>query len=99
MKLPEDMKLYVDDLMTASARPSLVEAIVRYCAKVCEDHAREYGAIKDLELNAFDLGVETNKGRVLLSGFVDDRHQAQRAVQLASAVRGVERVENALKLK
>ena len=55
--------------------------------------------IKDLELKAFDVGVETNQGRVLLSGFVDDRHQAQHAVRLASAVRGVERVENALKLK
>ena len=55
--------------------------------------------IKEFELKVFDVGVETNQGRVLLSGFVDDRHQAQRAVQLASAVRGVERVENALKLK
>lgn len=55
--------------------------------------------VKDLELKAFDVGVETNQGRVLLSGFVDDRHQAQRAVRLASAVRGVERVENALKPK
>ncbi|MBI5911068.1 MAG: BON domain-containing protein [Betaproteobacteria bacterium] len=55
--------------------------------------------IKDLDLKAFDVGVETNQGRVLLSGFVDDRHQARHAVRLASAVRGVERVENALKLK
>lgn len=55
--------------------------------------------IKDLELKAFDVGVETNQGRVLLSGFVDDQREAQRAAQVASAVHGVERVENALKLK
>jgi len=55
--------------------------------------------IKDLELKAFDVGVQTNRGRVLLSGFVDDRNQAARAAQLASAVPGVERVENALKPK
>ncbi len=55
--------------------------------------------IKDLELKGFDVGVETYRGRVLLSGFVDDRQQAQRAVRLAAAVRGVARVENALKLK
>lgn len=55
--------------------------------------------IKDLELKAFDVGVETYRGRVLLSGFVDSRHQAQRAIQLAAGVRGVARVEDALKLK
>lgn len=54
---------------------------------------------KDLELKAFDVGVETYRGRVLLSGFVEDPQQAQRAVQLAAGVRGVARVENALKVK
>lgn len=55
--------------------------------------------LKDLELKAFDVGVETYRGRVLLSGFVDDRRLAQRAVQLAAAVRGVSEVENALQVK
>jgi hyperosmotically inducible protein len=55
--------------------------------------------IKELELKALDVGVQTNQGRVLLSGFVDDQQQVERAVQLASAVSGVERVENALQLK
>jgi hyperosmotically inducible periplasmic protein len=53
--------------------------------------------IKDLQLKAFDVAVETNHGRVLLSGVVDDQRQAKRAAQLALAVGGVERVENALK--
>ena len=55
--------------------------------------------IKDLELKAFDVGVETYRGRVLLSGFVNDRRQAQRAIQLAAGVGGVARAENAVKLK
>ena len=55
--------------------------------------------IKDLQLKAFDVGVETFRGRVLLSGFVDNRHQAQRAIQLAAGVRGVARVEDALRIK
>jgi len=55
--------------------------------------------IKELEMKAFDVGVETNQGRVLLSGTVDDRRQAQRVMQLALAVRGVRRVEDELKLK
>jgi hyperosmotically inducible protein len=53
--------------------------------------------IKDLQLKAFDVAVETNHGRVLLSGVVDDQQQAKRAAQLALAVSGVERVETALK--
>ncbi|MBE0626626.1 MAG: BON domain-containing protein [Burkholderiales bacterium] len=55
--------------------------------------------IKDMELNAFEVGVETYRGRVLLSGFVDDQRQAQRAAQLAAGVHGVTQVENALQLK
>ena len=54
---------------------------------------------KDPEIKALEVSVETYRGRVLLSGFVDDAHQARRAVELASTVRGVESVENALKTK
>lgn len=54
---------------------------------------------KDPEIKVLDVSVETYKGRVLLSGFVDDPHQARRAAQLAAAVRGVESVENALRMK
>ncbi len=54
---------------------------------------------KDPEIKALEVSVETYKGRVLLSGFVDDPRQVRRAVALAAAVRGVESVENALKTK
>ncbi|MCX7143377.1 MAG: BON domain-containing protein [Proteobacteria bacterium] len=55
--------------------------------------------LKELEMKAFDVSVETRRGRVLLSGLVDDPRQARRAAQIASTVHGVERVENALKQK
>ena len=43
--------------------------------------------------------VETRKGEVLLSGFVDDQAQADREVQLAKAVEGVQSVQNKLMVK
>ena len=46
-----------------------------------------------------DTSVETRKGEVLLSGFVDDQAQADREVQLAKAVEGVSSVQNKLMIK
>ena len=46
-----------------------------------------------------DTSVETRKGEVLLSGFVDNQAQADREVQLAKAVDGVSSVQNKLMLK
>jgi hyperosmotically inducible periplasmic protein len=46
-----------------------------------------------------DTSVETRKGEVLLSGFVDDQAQADREVQLAKGVEGVQSVQNKLMVK
>ncbi len=46
-----------------------------------------------------DTSVETRKGEVLLSGFVDNQAQADRAVQLAKGVEGVTSVQNKLMVK
>jgi hyperosmotically inducible protein len=46
-----------------------------------------------------DTSVETRKGQVLLSGFVDDQAQADREVSLAKAVNGVQSVDNKLMIK
>jgi hyperosmotically inducible protein len=43
--------------------------------------------------------VETHKGEVMLSGFVDNQAQADREVQLAKAVEGVTAVQNKLMVK
>ncbi len=43
--------------------------------------------------------VETRKGEVLLSGFVDSQSQADREVQLAKGVDGVQSVQNKLMVK
>ncbi len=52
--------------------------------------------IQDQALKAFQIDVETYNGQVLLSGFVENPDQVQRAVDAAREVEGVKSVKNAL---
>lgn len=54
---------------------------------------------KDKTVSVFDISVEVFKGVVQLSGFVDSRDQAQRAVDLAADVRGVVDVKDRIDIK
>ena len=51
------------------------------------------------DLSGFDVQVETFKGQVQLSGFVDTLKQKQKAEQLARGVPGVKSVANNLIVK
>ena len=55
--------------------------------------------IKDNEVHARNVEVETFKGKVQLSGFVDNPSQKERAAQLASTVPGVKSVHNEIVVK
>lgn len=57
------------------------------------------GLFKEPELKALDIHVETEKGVVMLSGFVDNKNSAERAVKLAKGVDGVKQVKSAIKVK
>lgn len=50
-------------------------------------------------LKSFEISVETFKGTVQLSGFVDSRQTANRATQIAKSVQGVQSVKNDLIVK
>ena len=50
-------------------------------------------------LKSFQIGVETFKGRVQLSGFVNSQDAVNRAVQIARGVGGVRSVKNDLIVK
>lgn len=54
---------------------------------------------KDKNVSVFDISVEVYKGVVQLSGFVDSREQAQRAVDLAADIRGVIDVKDRIDIK
>ncbi|HEU4851646.1 MAG TPA: BON domain-containing protein [Telluria sp.] len=50
-------------------------------------------------LKSLGIHVETEKGTVMLSGFVNSKQEADRAVQVAKGVEGVNKVESAIKVK
>ncbi|HEY0062513.1 MAG TPA: BON domain-containing protein [Telluria sp.] len=54
---------------------------------------------KEPELSAMAIHVETEKGVVMLSGFVDTKADAEKAVRLAKSVEGVSQVKSAIKVK
>jgi len=55
--------------------------------------------LADADVKSFDLKVETRKGEVQLSGFVDNQGQIDRAVTVARGVSGVKGIDNKLQLK
>jgi hyperosmotically inducible periplasmic protein len=55
--------------------------------------------VKDPVVKAMDVKVETFKGAVQLSGFVDTAEQKARAEQIAASVQGVASVRNNISLK
>jgi osmotically-inducible protein OsmY len=50
-------------------------------------------------LKSFQIGVETDKGTVQLSGFVNSRQAVDKAGEIARSVKGVKSVRNNLILK
>ena len=55
--------------------------------------------LADPEVSGLDIQVETFRGRVQLSGFVDNEAQLQRAEEIARKIDGVEEVINRISLK
>jgi osmotically-inducible protein OsmY len=53
----------------------------------------------DSRLKVMQINVESFKGVVLLSGFVDSQAAADRAVELVRKIRGVKSVNNSLVVK
>jgi osmotically-inducible protein OsmY len=54
---------------------------------------------KEPELKSMAIHVETEKGVVMLSGFVASKADADKAVRLAKGVEGVSSVKSAIKVK
>jgi hyperosmotically inducible protein len=55
--------------------------------------------LDNVDIKSFDIKVETRKGEVMLSGFVDSHTQVEHAVKIASDIEGVKGVDNKLTLK
>ena len=55
--------------------------------------------LREKGLKSMDVGVESHRGRVLLSGFVDSEAQRRHAVLAASKVSGVREVRDGMTVK
>lgn len=55
--------------------------------------------VKDSELKASEIGVETHKGTVKLSGIVADAGEVQHAADVAAGIKGVTAVKNDIRVK
>lgn len=55
--------------------------------------------LADPDIKSFDFQVETRKGVVQLSGFVDNKTQIDRATAIANGVSGVKSVQNNVSMK
>ncbi len=55
--------------------------------------------LADPDIKSFDIAVETRKGEVQLSGFVDSQAQIDQAIAIAQKVDGVTSVGNAMSIK
>lgn len=57
------------------------------------------GLLADPLVKSLDPKIETHKGTVQLSGFVENRAQMNRVIEIARAVNGVGAVENKMTIK
>lgn len=55
--------------------------------------------LADPEVKSFDIKVETRKGQVQLSGFIDTRERMDKAIAVVRQVEGVKGVDNGMTLK
>ena len=55
--------------------------------------------LEDPNVKSFGFKVETRKGEVQLSGFVDSQTQVERAIAVARGVAGVKSIDNKVSLK
>lgn len=55
--------------------------------------------LDNIDIKSFDLKVETRKGEVMLSGFVDNQDQIDHALAIARAMPGVVTVSNGVSIK
>jgi hyperosmotically inducible protein len=55
--------------------------------------------LADHDVKSFDIQVETRKGQVQLSGFIDTRERMDKAIAVVRQVEGVKGVDNGMTLK
>jgi len=86
-------------LLTACAGGATYESTGEYLDDSVLTTKVKTSILGDSRLKLLQISVETFKGVVQLSGFVDSEGAAARAVELARTVKGVKSVNNSLIVK
>lgn len=86
-------------LITACAGGPTHESTGEYLDDVALSTKVKTSLLGDSRVKLMQIKVETYKGVVQLSGFVDSANAATRAVELARTVKGVKSVNNSLIVK
>jgi osmotically-inducible protein OsmY len=82
-----------DKTQDAASKTRVVAADTAITTKV------KAGLVKEPNLESLGIHVETEKGVVMLSGFVNSKAEADKAVQVAKGVDGVATVKSAIQVK
>jgi osmotically-inducible protein OsmY len=82
-----------DKTKDAAAKTKLAASDTAITTKV------KAGLVKEPDLESLGIHVETEKGVVMLSGFVNSKAEADKAVKVAKGVDGVTTVKSAIKVK
>ena len=93
-----DGKLDADEFIKAEAIYQRLQAAVFVDDSVTTAKVKA-ALLKEPQLKSLDVSVETYRGHVLLSGFVDDGKQRAKALSAASSVNGVASVKDGLAVK
>lgn len=91
--------LFLAALLTACGGSPTKESTGEYIDDTTITTKVKAAFVKDKGVDAADVQVETFKGNVQLSGFVDSSAQIERAAQIAAKVAGVKAVRNDIRLK
>ena len=86
-------------MLTACAPTGTSRATGQYIDDKAISARVKAALINDPLVKSTEVQVETYKGTVQLSGFVDSREAAQQAVRLAREVPGVKDVKNSMVLR
>lgn len=93
-----DNKLGLEEFAEAEAIHDR-QQVVAYASDAALTAKVKTALLRESDLNAMDVSVETDKGRVQLSGWVESEAQRKKALQVASRVEGVKEVKDAMSVK
>jgi osmotically-inducible protein OsmY len=85
--------------VTGCASDASHESVGQYVDDAAITAGVKAALVKDPELKATEINVETYKGVVQLSGFVSSAENVATAAAVARTVKGVKSVKNDLRLK